>query len=504
MKRTILMMVAALFVFIAVNAQTRKVTPQIRKSGNPAQVIKGKTVPIRKSTATKVQPSKNTASKKTSYQREKEESNYKYWREQSDEYKINKNIVKYFSEWLEKGEFEKTSDYDKRLNESSKTVFDSICNMVIISKIEDTWRNIELGTYNTETEEFPIFVKTPYDSGIRETIGKAQIKVPIEIAKDFRVKFYSGDGTSFNYSKGPVVPRADFVYVSSAEHPGDNALCPATVVYFHPPYLNDTINIKLTYKENVKPIKVVFDELGITDKYLNGHVYAFEGYDENIYENGMLDKMPSPYGYESIEKWIEQDSKCQKAAKDEEYRILVRFIIDKNGRMNMFYSDAGEFNRNILYERFESIKKWSPGILNGKRVNTRVRLYINYESESKKKNVIKEEQNKSESKNIFDSKDVDQKPSFPGGNKALNKFIASNLRYPDMARMLDKQGTIIVRFVVNETGVLTDIRLAKDSYSLSLGKEALRVVKAMPKWYPGLKNGKAVKVKCSLPITFRL
>ena len=73
-----------------------------------------------------------------------------------------------------------------------------------------------------------------------------------------------------------------------------------------------------------------------------------------------------------------------------------------------------------------------------------------------------------------------------------------------MARMLDKQGSIIVKFFVNETCVLTDIKLAKDSYSLSLCKESLRVVIAMPKWYPGLKNGKAVKVKCSIPITFRL
>lgn len=501
MKRTILMMMAALFVLIAVNAQTRKVTARIRKSGNPAQVIKGKTVPIRKITTTKVQSSKKTASQKNAYQREEEEANYRYWHEISDEYNINKNIGEYFSEWLEKGEFEKAVDYDKRLNERSKIVFDSICNMVIISEIEDVLRDIKLGTYNTETEEFPIFVKTPHNSGMCEIIGKAHIKIPIESAKDFREKFYSGDGTSFNYSKGPVVPRADFVYVSSTEDPGDNVLCPATVCYFHHYYWNDTINIKLAYCEKVKPVKVAFDELGITDKYLNGYVYTFDGYDENIYENGMVDKMPSPYGYESIEKWIEQDSKCQKAIKDEEYRILVSFIIDKNGRM--FYS-AGEFNYNILYERFESIKKWSPGILNGKRVNTRVRLYINYESESKKKNVIKEEQNESESNKIFDGRDVDQKPSFPGGNKALNKFIASNLRYPDMARMLDKQGTIIVKFVVNETGVLTDIKLAKDSYSLSLGKESLRVVKAMPKWYPGQKNGKAVKVKWSIPITFRL
>lgn len=500
MKKTILMIVAALFVLVAVNAQTRKVTPRIRKSGNPAQVIKGKTVPIRKSTTTKVQSSKKTASQKNSYQREEEEANYRYWYERSDEYNINKNIGEHFSKWLKKGEFEKTVDYDKRLNECSKTVFDSICNSEIIYKIEDVWRDIRLGTYNTETEEFPVFVKTNF-SDIR---GKAHIKIPIESAQDFRNKFYSGDGTGFNYSKGPVVPRADFVYVSSTENPGDNVLCPTTVVYYNPPFFKDIINIKLTYDEKTKPVKVAFDELGITDKYLNGYVYTFDGYDETIYEKDMVDNMPSPYGYESIEKWIEQDSECQEVIKNEEYRVLVRFVIDKNGRMNSFHSNAGYSNNFTLYRRFESIKKWSPGILNGKRVNTRVSLYINYKSESKKKNMIKEEQNESESNKIFNGDDVDQKPSFPGGNKALNKFIASNLRYPDMARMLDKQGTIIVKFVVNETGVLTDIKLAKDSYSLSLGKESLRVVKAMPKWYPGQKNGRAVKVKWSIPITFRL
>lgn len=502
MKKTILMIVAALFVLVAVNAQTRKVTPRIRKSGNPAQVIKGKTVPIRKSTTTKVQSSKKTASQKNSYQREEEEANYRYWYERSDEYNINKNIGKYFSEWLEKGEFEKAVDYDKRLKECSKTVFDSICNSEIIYKIEDVWRDIRLGTYNTETEEFPVFVKTDHNYG--DIRGKAHIKIPIESAQDFRNKFYSGYGTGFNYSKGPVVPRADFVYVSSTENPGDNVLCPTTVVYYNPPFFKDIINIKLTYDEKTKPVKVAFDELGITDKYLNGYVYTFDGYDETIYEKDMVDKMPSPYGYESIEKWIEQDSECQEVIKNEEYRVLVRFVIDKNGRMNSFHSNAGYSNNFTLYRRFESIKKWSPGILNGKRVNTRVSLYINYKSESKKKNMIKEEQNESESNKIFNGDDVDQKPSFPGGNKALNKFIASNLRYPDMARMLDKQGTIIVKFVVNETGVLTDIKLAKDSYSLSLGKESLRVVKAMPKWYPGQKNGRAVKVKWSIPITFRL
>lgn len=431
-----------------------------------------------------------------------EESNYKYWREQSDEYNINKNIEKYFSEWLEKGEFEKTSDYDKRLNERSKTVFDSICNMVIISKIEHTWRDIELGTYNTETEEFPIFVKTPYNSGQRE-IGKAQIKVPIEIAQDFRNKFYSGDGTGFNYSIGPVVPRADFVYVSSTEHPGDNVLCPATVCYFHDYYWNDTINIKLTYDEKTKPVKVVFDELGITDKYLNGHVFTFDGYDENIYEKEMVDKMPSPYGYESIEKWIEQDSQCQEAIKDEEYRVFVRFVIDKNGRMNMLYSDAGEFNRNILYERFESIKKWSPGILNGKRVNTRVRLYINYKSESKKKNVIKEEQNESESNKIFNGDDVDQQPSFPGGTNALNTFIVSNLKYPVFAQEKGIQGRVVVKFIVEKDGSISNVEVDR-SVNPGLDNEAMRVVKAMPKWIPGQINGKAVKVECSHPFVFRL
>ena len=102
MKKTILMIAAALFVLIAVNAQTRKVTPRIRKSGNPAQTIKGKTVPIRKSTTTKVQQKKRFNISSTS-NIDIPEHMKEYWRGQSDEYWINKEIGSEFSKWLEKG-----------------------------------------------------------------------------------------------------------------------------------------------------------------------------------------------------------------------------------------------------------------------------------------------------------------------------------------------------------------------------------------------------------------
>lgn len=117
--------------------------------------------------------------------------------------------------------------------------------------------------------------------------------------------------------------------------------------------------------------------------------------------------------------------------------------------------------------------------------------------------MIKEEQNESESNKIFNGDDVDQKPSFPGGNKALNKFIASNLRYPDMAQENGIQGRVVVKFIVEKDGSISNVEVDRSVYP-SLDNEAMRVIKNMPKWIPGQINGKAVKVECSYPFVFRL
>ena len=108
---------------------------------------------------------------------------------------------------------------------------------------------------------------------------------------------------------------------------------------------------------------------------------------------------------------------------------------------------------------------------------------------------------KVEEEKVFDV--VEQMPSFPGGNGALFEWLSKNIKYPVVAEENGVQGRVIVTFVVERNGSITDVQVVK-SVDPSLDKEAVRVVKAMPHWIPGKQNGSAVRVKFTVPVTFRL
>ena len=96
---------------------------------------------------------------------------------------------------------------------------------------------------------------------------------------------------------------------------------------------------------------------------------------------------------------------------------------------------------------------------------------------------------------------VEKMPSFPGGSEALKEYLKKNTRYPNPDACI--QGRVVVVFVVDEKGNLSDVKVAR-SVEPSLDVEAVRVVKSMPRWNPGIEKGKAVKVRYTLPVTFRL
>jgi len=96
---------------------------------------------------------------------------------------------------------------------------------------------------------------------------------------------------------------------------------------------------------------------------------------------------------------------------------------------------------------------------------------------------------------------VEKMPSFPGGSEALKEYLKKNTMCPNSDACI--QGRVIVVFVVDEKGNVGDVKVAK-SVEPSLNAEAVRVVKSMPRWNPGMQNGKAVKVRYTLPVTFRL
>ena len=102
---------------------------------------------------------------------------------------------------------------------------------------------------------------------------------------------------------------------------------------------------------------------------------------------------------------------------------------------------------------------------------------------------------------VFDV--VEEMPSFPGGQGALMSYLASNIKYPVVAQENGVQGRVIVSFVVERDGSITDVKVAR-SVDPSLDREAQRVVKSMPKWKPGKQNGSTVRVKYTVPVVFRL
>ncbi len=106
-----------------------------------------------------------------------------------------------------------------------------------------------------------------------------------------------------------------------------------------------------------------------------------------------------------------------------------------------------------------------------------------------------------EESKVFDV--VEQMPSFPGGQGALLEYLNSHVKYPVVAQENGVQGRVVVSFVVEKDGSITDVRVVR-SVDPSLDREAARVVSSMPRWTPGKQNGSAVRVKYNVPVSFRL
>ena len=98
---------------------------------------------------------------------------------------------------------------------------------------------------------------------------------------------------------------------------------------------------------------------------------------------------------------------------------------------------------------------------------------------------------------------VEDMPAFPGGMEAMIQFISSNIQYPADAQKQKVDGRVLVNFVVEKDGSITEVKVIKPAFP-SLDAEAIRVVKAMPKWKPGYQRGQAVRVQFTMPINFSL
>ena len=105
------------------------------------------------------------------------------------------------------------------------------------------------------------------------------------------------------------------------------------------------------------------------------------------------------------------------------------------------------------------------------------------------------------SQSVYD--EVEVMPEFPGGMQAMIEYLNTNIKYPKDAIKQEVSGRVMVMFVVETDGSLSNVRVARKVFP-SLDAEAVRVIKTMPKWKPGKEKGKPVRVNFTLPIVFSL
>ena len=312
-----------------------------------------------------------------------------------------------------------------------------------------------------------------------------------ELRKTFTVKNFTAEGTPN--------PNINFT-IREVEKHGD------TMMYSMDPFsisgdIIDRLKTKILTDED---IDVEVTEVGCVD---NDTVY------------NIVEQMPEfPGGAEAMMKSIAGNIKYPEAAIDKniEGRVFVSFVIEKDGSVS-----------NV------KMPKWKPGMKDGKPVRVSYQIPIvfklgqlNNEHKTTVKTVIAgddEHSWKTSTATIPDNpakekmqpdkngvyQIVEEMPRFPGDDKALMEYLQSNLQVPEKYKGDDAQYRLteyrtFVRFVVTEDGLLSDINLIKKTEGFKdLDDEALRVVKAMPKWEPGKMDGKPVKVYFNLPVIFK-
>ena len=207
------------------------------------------------------------------------------------------------------------------------------------------------------------------------------------------------------------------------------------------------------------------------------------------------DQPEFPGGTQAMMKYLADNIKYPKEAHEKgiQGRVIANLVINKDGSI----SDV-EVMRSVhplldaeAVRVIAEMPNWKPGMQRGQAVRVRFTLPIAFRLEG----------DVEATDEIFVV--VEQQPEFPGGPEALLKFIGENVRYPKEAQEKGIQGRVIVNFVVNKDGSLSDMKVVRGQ-DASLDAEAIRIISTMPKWKPGMQRGQAVNVRFTLPITFRL
>ncbi|SEO88450.1 TonB family C-terminal domain-containing protein [Mucilaginibacter gossypiicola] len=219
-----------------------------------------------------------------------------------------------------------------------------------------------------------------------------------------------------------------------------------------------------------------------------------------------------PGGLEAFGKFLSTNIKYPAAAREQRIqgRVIITFIVEKDGSLSSERIVRG-ITDDLNNEALRVIKlspNWKPGMQGNRPVRTQYSVPISFTlapSDDTTKTTaparfsIASVQPGSDA--VFTS--VEQVPEFSGGLEAFSKFLMTNLRYPKAARDNNVQGRVIITFIVEKDGSLSNMKVIRGIGS-GCDEEAVRVLSMSPAWKPGIQNGKPVKVQYSVPISFTL
>ena len=225
------------------------------------------------------------------------------------------------------------------------------------------------------------------------------------------------------------------------------------------------------------------------------------------------DEMPVyPGGSEALYRDIAMNIQYPEAAVKANVsgRVTTQFVVQEDGTIGDVHILKG-IGFGCDEEAIRVIKllgKFEPGKLKGKPVSVFFALPIvfNLESKNEDSTPVKVEkptgkENSNGDKPVFLG--VEQMPQYKGGTKALYQFLGENIRYPEEATRANIKGRVTLQFIVEENGELSDVHVMK-GIGYGCDEEAVRVVKMLPGFSPGLQNGKPVRVWYTLPVVFNL
>ena len=203
-----------------------------------------------------------------------------------------------------------------------------------------------------------------------------------------------------------------------------------------------------------------------------------------------------PGGLEAIRKYLDKNFVRPLECSDIEGNMEVAFIVDEEGKVSMVEVTKSLHPKldKALTKLFMNMPKWQPAMRDGKPRQMRFTMPLHYFQHI---GLVDGEE-------VYDEKgQLVTMPQFPGGKEKLREFLSKNVKYPVEREASGITGRVVVGFVVEKDGKVTQVKLDRSS-DPAFNMEAYKVMKKMPRWIPGKVGDEPITVRYKLPITFRL